>query len=161
MAKQDPRPPSWHERLSDGCTGVPDYAWIDSWILNACLAHDADMYWGPGDEDGFQYKLECDQAYRANTAKGGWWGQRIAPGRFWGVRKFTYNAPPRKGLHGYQDRYDNLWDAWRHGQRRIEVMNWLGPGRGGDAHGEAKGSKNFLQLLPEQMPEVAAAREVA
>ena len=155
MAKQTATPGTWHERLSDGCTAVLDFTWVNSWIRRACLIHDSDMHWGGKSS---WMKAKSDLRYYHNTRKGGWLGRMLAPGRYKGVRRFTWNEPPRKGSLGGppERRYDTMWKAIRHGQTRVEVFNWLGSGRGVHAGMEAQD-----HLLPEQMPEVAAAREVA
>ena len=155
MAAQNPRPGTWHERLSDGCTAVLDFTWVNKWIRKACLIHDCDYWWGSPDP---KVKAKADLSFRDNTAKGGWLGRRLAPGRYWAVRRFNFNTPPRKGsLAGPpEQRYFTMWEALRHGQTRVDTFNWEGPGRGGHANMEAQD-----HLLPEQMPEVAAAREVA
>lgn len=155
MAKQDPHPGTWFNRLSDGCSGVADFKWVNSWIHRACLIHDCDTYWGSPDSE---VKAKADRCYGDNTAKGGWLGRRLAPGRHWGVRKFTWNFPPQTGSLGAPPdrRYDTIWEAIRHGQTRIETWNWLGPGRGKHVNMEAQD-----HLLPEQMSEVSAAPEVA
>ena len=160
MAKQDPRPTSWHERLSDGCTAVLDFTWVNKWIRMACLIHDCDCHWG-GATSGM--KLRADRRFRGNTAKGGWLGRRLAPGRYWGVRRFCFNTPPKKGsLAGPAERrYYTMWEAIKHGQTRVDLWNWAGPGRGEHANMEAQGSKDSPHLLPEQSSSVAAAREVA
>lgn len=147
MAKQNQHPETWHNRLSDGCSGVMDFKWVNKWIGRACLIHDTDMHWGGATSEE---KLACDRAYRINTAKGGWLGRMLAAERYHGMRWFTYNEPPRKNLHEHRDRYDTLSQALIHGQHRIEVFNWLGPGRGEDAHTEARGSKESPELLPMQ-----------
>ena len=155
MAKQDPHPPSWHERLSDGCTAVLDFTWVNKWIRRACLIHDCDYHWGSPDP---KVKAKADLRFRDNTRKGGFLGRRLAPGRYWAVRRFCFNTPPRKGsLAGPAERrYNTMWEAIRHGKTRVELFNWLGPGRGVHSGKEAQD-----HLLPEQMPEVSAAREVA
>lgn len=152
MAKQNPHPESWHDKLSDGCSGVLDFKWVNPGILEACLIHDCDTYWGSPDS---KVKAKADLCYRDNTAKGGWLGRRLAPGRYWGVRKFTWNFPPRTGsLGGPPDRrYDTLWEAIRHGQTRIETWNWKGPGRGEHVNMEAQD-----HLLPEQTLGMSAGK---
>ena len=145
MAKQDPRPPSWHERLSDGCTAVLDFTWVNKWIRRACLIHDCDYHWGSPDP---KVKARADLRFRDNTRKGGFLGRRLAPGRYWAVRRFCFNTPPKKGsLAGPAERrYFSLWEAVKHGQTRVELWNWEGPSRGVHSGMEAQ---NYL--LPEQM----------
>lgn len=155
MAKQDPHPRTWHERLSDGCTGVLNFKWVNPNIYKACLIHDCDYWWGSADP---KVKRTADQVFYRNTRKGGWLGRRLAPGRYWAVRRFNWNTPPRKGSLGGppERRYFTMWEALKHGHTRVETWNWPGPGRGIHANMEAQD-----HLLPEQVPEVAAAREVA
>lgn len=150
MAKQNLHPGTWFDRLSDGCSGVFDFEWVNKWIRRACLIHDCDSWWGGSTAEE---KAQADLCLRDNTARGGWLGRRLAPGRHWGVRRFTWNTPPRKAsLTGPPGRrYDTMFQALKHGQTRIETWNWLGPGRGEHANMEAQGSKALLQLLPEQM----------
>ncbi len=155
MAAQNPNPGTWFERLSDGCSGVFDFKWINKGIRKACLIHDCDYWWGGARP---AVKLRADIHFKQNTYKAGWLGRRLAPGRYWAVRRFNWNTPPRKGsLAGPPERrYGTLWEAIKHGQTRAETFNWRGPSRGIHANMEAQD-----YLLPEQMPVVAAAREVA
>jgi len=150
MAKQDPHPPSWFE--TDGCTGVLDF---NAAIKRACDIHDTDYHWGGADRET---KAKADTEFYKNLSDAGWLGHFLAPIRYRGVRQFTWNEPPKKGsLAGPSERrYDTIAEAIKHGQTRIEAFNWKGPGRGIHANMEAQD-----HLLPEQMPEVAAAREVA
>lgn len=46
MAAQNSNPGTWFNRLSDGCSGVLDFKWVNPWIHRACLIHDCDMWWG-------------------------------------------------------------------------------------------------------------------
>ena len=149
VAKQDRHPGTWHDRLSDGCSGIIQYA------RSACLIHDVDYWWGGKDP---QAKRTADNTLYRNTRKAGWFGKRIARVRLWGVRRFTWNEAPRKGSLGGPPprRYATMFQALKHGQTRVEAWNWLGPGRGEHTNMEAQD-----HLLPEQMPVVAAAREVA
>ena len=155
VAEQNAHPGTWFERDSDGCTGVFDFKWVNRKIYEACLAHDADYFWGSPDP---KVKARADLRFRDNTRKGGFLGRRLAPGRYWAVRRFCFNTPPKKGsLAGPAERrYFSLWEAVKHGQSRVEPWNWEGPSRGEHANMEAQD-----HLLPEQIPEVAAAREVA
>jgi len=150
MAKQDPHPSSWFE--TDGCSGVLDFT---AAIKQSCDTHDVGYHWGgPAASD----KQRLDTEFYKNLSDAGWLGHLLAPGRYRGVRQFTWNTPPRQSsLAGPQERrYDTMWEAIKHGQTRVEAFNWLGPGRGIHAGMEAQGSKDSPQLLPEQMPEVSA-----
>ena len=155
MAAQNSNPGTWFNRLSDGCSGVLDFKWVNSGIVRACRIHDCDSWWGGPTRE---MKLQGDTALYKNTADAGWLGHFLAPIRFKGVRRITWNFPPKKGSLGgpTERRYDTIFEALKHGQTRIETWNWKGPGRGIHAGMEAQD-----HLLPEQMPGVAAAREVA
>ena len=139
MAKQDPSPSSWFE--TDGCSGVLDFT--DA-ITRCCDIHDVSYHWG-GDAKA---KAEADTMFYKNLDDAGWLGHLLAPGRYRGVRRMTWNEPPAKGSLGgpAERRYDTMFQALRHGQTRIEAWNWLGPGRGEHAGMEAQD-----HLLPEQV----------
>jgi len=137
VAKQNPHPKSWF--LTDGCTGVLDFTKA---IKRACDIHDTDYHWGGPTAE---IKLAADTEFYKNLSDAGWLGHFLAPIRYRGVRRATWNEPPRKDLLGHQDRYDTMFQALKHGQSRIEAWNWKGPGRGKHANMQAQ---NYL--LPEQ-----------
>ena len=155
MAKQTANPGTWHDRFSDGCSGVMDFEWVNAGILRVCRIHDCDYWWGGSTAEE---KLKADTALYKNTGDAGWLGHFLAPIRYRGVRLLTWNYPPKKGSLGGppERRYDTMFEALKHGQTRVAAFNFLGPGRGPHANMEAQD-----HLLPEQMPVVAAAREVA
>ena len=132
MARQDSHPDTWFR--TDGCTGVFDFD-----MRWACDIHDADYHWGGPD---FSAKLKADRAFYDNMMTGGWfWRHGLARIRFLGVRKLIHSHPPGKGSLGYVE----LRGGWKK-----DPYNWLGPGRGKHAHMKPQGSKDALQLLPEQ-----------
>lgn len=153
MAKQDPHPESWFE--TDGCSGVLDFT---AAIKKCCDAHDVDYHWGGWNRID---KQRADDAFRANLKRAGWLGRFLAPIRYSGVRRFTWNYPPLVvgALGGRQRRYGSMMDALRNGQTRIEAWNWKGPGRGRHANMEAQPFLLAGQMEPGA--EVRAAREVA
>ena len=150
MAKQDVHPSSWFE--TDGCSGVLDFTKA---IKRACDIHDTDYHWGGPTRE---MKAKADTEFYKNLLDAGWLGHFLAPIRYRGVRLLTWNFPPKKGSLGGppERRYDTMFQALKHGQTRVEAFNWKGPSRGEHANMEAQD-----HLLPEQMPEVAATREVA
>lgn len=107
MAKQNSKPPEWHDSMSDGCSGVLDFGYY-----HVCVNHDRLYHCGGSVEDklvadSLLYKEMCETpGVYGWLARHGW-----ARLRYDGVRRLTYNYPPehpmRSGL-------------------RVDAWNWLG-----------------------------------